>query len=53
MIFDNKRALRPGGTYAMIGGSMPRVYQVWFLRFIASLTREDKKLCLVAEDPNR
>jgi len=52
-MFDNKRALRPGGTYAMIGGSMLRVYQLWFLSFIASLTHEDRKLCLVAEGPNK
>ena len=52
-MFDNKRALRPEGTYAMVGGSMPRVYQLWFLSLIASLTREDRKLCLVAEGPNK
>ena len=43
-MFDNRRALRPGGTYAMVGGSMPRVYQLWFLSLIALLTREDRKL---------
>ena len=37
----------------MIGGSIPRVYQLWFLSFIASLTHEDRKLCLVAEGPNK
>ena len=37
----------------MIGGSIPRVYQLWFLSFIASLTREDRKLHLVAEGPNK
>jgi NADPH:quinone reductase-like Zn-dependent oxidoreductase len=52
-MFDNKRALRPGGTYAMIGGSVPRVYQLWFLSFIASLTRENRRLRLVAEGPNK
>jgi NADPH:quinone reductase-like Zn-dependent oxidoreductase len=50
---DNRRALRPGGTYAMVGGSIPRVYQLWFLSLIASLTREDRKLRLVAEGPNK
>ena len=52
-MIDNRGALRPGGTYAMVGGSIPRVYQLWFLSFIASLTREDRKLRLVAEGPNK
>jgi len=52
-MFDNKRALRSGGTYAMVGGSIPRVYQLWFLSLIGLLTREDRKLCLVAEGPNK
>ena len=52
-MFDNRRALRPGGTYAMVGGSIPRVYQLWFLSLIAYLTREDRKLCLVAEGANK
>ena len=52
-MFDIKRALRPGGTYAMVGGSIPRVYQLWLLSFFASLTRESRKLCLVAEGPNK
>ena len=52
-MFDNRRALRPGGTYGMIGGSMSRVYQLWFLSLIASLTHEDRKLRLVAEGPNK
>jgi NADPH:quinone reductase-like Zn-dependent oxidoreductase len=52
-MFDNKRALTPEGTYAMVGGSIPRVYQLWFLSFCASLTRESKKLRLVAEGPNK
>lgn len=52
-MFDNRRALRHGGVYAMIGGSIPRVYQLWLLGFVASLTGEDRKLCLVAEGPNK
>ncbi len=51
-MFDNRRALRPGGVYAMVGGSIPRVYQLWFLSLIASVTREERKLRLVAEGPN-
>jgi NADPH:quinone reductase-like Zn-dependent oxidoreductase len=52
-MFDNRRALRPEGTYAMIGGSIPRVYQLWLLGLISSLTREDRKLRLVAGAPNK
>ncbi len=52
-MFGNRRALRPGGTYAMVGGSIPRVYQLWFLNFLAMLTRDDRKLCLVADGPNK
>lgn len=52
-MIDNRRALNPGGTYSMVGGSVPRVYQLWFLSLIASLTREDRKLCLVAGRPNK
>ena len=52
-MFDIKRALTPEGVYAMVGGSIPRVYQLWFLSFIASLTRDTRKLCLVAEGPNK
>jgi NADPH:quinone reductase-like Zn-dependent oxidoreductase len=52
-MFDNNRALRPGGTYAMVGGSMPRIPQLLFLSFFASLTRESRKFRLVAEGPNK
>ncbi len=52
-MFGNRRALRPGGTYAMVGGSIPRVYQLWFLNFLAMLARDDRKLCLVADGPNK
>jgi len=52
-MLDNRRALSPGGVYAMVGGSVPRVYQLWMLSFLASLTRESRKLRLVAEGPNK
>jgi len=52
-MFDIRRTLNPSGTYAMIGGSMLRVYQLWFLSVIASLTRGTRKLSLVAEGPNK
>jgi NADPH:quinone reductase-like Zn-dependent oxidoreductase len=52
-MFDYKRALRPKGTYAMVGGPLPRALQLLFLSFWASLTRESKKFRLVAEGPNK
>jgi len=52
-MFDIKRALLPGGTYAMIGGSMVRVYQLWLLSLIAPLTRDNRTLRLVADGPNK
>ena len=52
-MFDHKRALRPKGTYAMVGGPMPRVLQLLFLSFWASLTRESRKFRLVADGPNK
>jgi NADPH:quinone reductase-like Zn-dependent oxidoreductase len=50
---DCKRALQPEGTYAMVGGSMLRIPQPFFLSFLASLTGKSRKLCLVAEGPNK
>jgi NADPH:quinone reductase-like Zn-dependent oxidoreductase len=52
-MFDIKQALTPDGTYAMVGGSMLRVYQLWFLSLCAPLIRETRKLRLVAEGPNK
>ena len=52
-MLDNKRALKTGGTYAMVGGSIARVYQLWFLNLTGLLTRENRKLRLVAEGPNK
>lgn len=52
-MFDIRRTLRPGGTYAMIGGAMSRVYQLWLVRPLEWITGEDRKLRLVAEGPNK
>ena len=52
-MFANRRALNPGGTYAMIGGSMWRVYQLWLLNFLAKWTKEDRRLRLVYTGPNQ
>ncbi|MEL0585911.1 MAG: NAD(P)-dependent alcohol dehydrogenase [Candidatus Thiodiazotropha sp. (ex. Lucinoma kazani)] len=48
---DYRRALRPGGTYAMVGGS--RIVPLILQSFYASLTRKNKKFRLVAEGPNK
>jgi NADPH:quinone reductase-like Zn-dependent oxidoreductase len=52
-MFDYQRTLRPGGTYAMVGGSLSRIPQLLFLDLFAPLTRERRKLRLVAEGPNK
>jgi NADPH:quinone reductase-like Zn-dependent oxidoreductase len=52
-MLDNRRALRPGGTYAMVGGSIPRVYQLWLLALLEPFTRDDRRLRLVASGPNK
>jgi NADPH:quinone reductase-like Zn-dependent oxidoreductase len=52
-MFDNRRALRPGGTYAMVGGSMLRIPQLLFLSFFSSLTLAGRKYRLVTEGPNK
>jgi len=52
-LFDYQRALRPGGTYAMIGGSLSRIPQLLFLSYLAPLTRESRKFHLVAVGPNK
>jgi len=52
-MFDNRNALRPGGTYAMIGGSMLRVFQLWFLSLVAYFTRDVRAVRLVADGPNK
>lgn len=52
-MFDNRRALKPGGTYTMVGGSMLRLCQLWLLRVVARIRGDDRKLCLVADGPNK
>jgi NADPH:quinone reductase-like Zn-dependent oxidoreductase len=52
-MFENRRALESGGTYAMVGGSMLRLCQLGFLSLVARITGDDRKLCLVAEGPNK
>jgi NADPH:quinone reductase-like Zn-dependent oxidoreductase len=52
-MFDCKRALRPGGIYAMVGGPLPRILQLLLLNFCGPLTGESRNLRLVAEGPNK
>lgn len=50
-IFDCKRALSPDGRYVMVGGSMPRIFQVMFLGPLISLLSK-KKMGLLMHKPN-
>lgn len=52
-MFDYRRALNPAGTYAMVGGSLPRILQALLLRPWEALSRDEKRIRLVAEGPNR
>lgn len=52
-MFDNLRALTPTGVFAMIGGAMARVFQLWFVSLIAPLIGEHRNLCLVTDGPNK
>jgi len=52
-MFDNLRALTPAGVFAMIGGSMARVFQLWLLSLVVPLIGERRKLRLVADGPNK
>jgi NADPH:quinone reductase-like Zn-dependent oxidoreductase len=49
---DYLRALTPGGTYATVGGSLPRLAQVALLGPLVSLVRK-KRLRVVALKPNK
>lgn len=50
-IFDYTRALRPNGHYVMVGGTMPRIFQVMLLGPLISLFSK-KKLGLLMHKPN-
>jgi len=51
-MFDYKRALSPHGTYAMVGGDIPRMLQALFFKFWGSITG-GQKFNFVAEGPNK
>ena len=51
-MFDYKQALGPHGTYAMVGGAVPRILQALFFGFWGSVTG-GQKFSLVAEGPNK
>lgn len=48
-----KRSLAPGGTYAMVGGQMKRVPQLWLHGAFDRLRGESRRLRLVAYRPNK
>ncbi len=50
-IFDYKRALNPKGIYAMVGGSMARMFQVVFLGPLISMT--GKKMGILLHKANK
>ena len=50
-IFDYKRALNPKGIYAMVGGSMARMFQVVFLGPLISMT--GKKMGVLLHKANK
>jgi len=51
-IFDYRRALNPGGTYAMIGGNSTQLFQALLLGPLLSLAG-DKKMGAVSSTPNQ
>jgi NADPH:quinone reductase-like Zn-dependent oxidoreductase len=48
-----KRVLAPCGTYAMVGGQMRRVRQLWLHNAFGRFTGENRKLRVVMEGPNK
>ena len=52
-MFDCRRALAPEGIYAIIGGSLPRIYQALLFGLWASVTRRGRQFRLVYEGPNK
>lgn len=50
-LFDYKRALAHGGTYVMIGGTMPQMFQAMLLASVMSRTG-GKKMTSVKSNPN-
>jgi len=50
--FAYARALRPGGTYVTVGGSIPRLLQILLLAPLVSLITK-KKVVIVALKPNK
>jgi NADPH:quinone reductase-like Zn-dependent oxidoreductase len=51
-MFDYKRALSPQGTYAMVGGAIPRMLQALIFGLRGSITG-GQKFRIVAEGPNK
>lgn len=51
-IFASRRALHPNGTYVMIGGTTPRIFQAMLLGPLIS-SRSSKKIGLLFHKPNK
>ena len=51
-IFDYRRALRPGGGYVMVGGSMGHIFQTLVLGSLMSMTG-DRKMGILGYKPNK
>lgn len=51
-VFAYPRALTPGGTYATVGGSMPRLFQAFIFGWLVSLIHK-KKIRIVALKQNK
>jgi NADPH:quinone reductase-like Zn-dependent oxidoreductase len=51
-MFEYKRALSPGGTYAMVGGAMHRLLQAFLFGLWGSITG-GRRFRVVAEGPNK
>src|SRR4029079_19232334 len=51
-LFDIARSLKPGGIYATVGGSIPRLLQALFVAPLISIF-DKKKIAIVALKPNK
>lgn len=51
-IFDYKKALKRGGAFVMVGGSVSRILQVMFLGYLVYRT-SGKRLGILAHQPNK
>jgi len=50
---EYKRALAPTGTYAMVGGRLPRILQALVMGLWGMVTHEGRRIRVVAAGPNK